>query len=437
MREFGADKALGITNRNKPPKRGGGGGCLSGKPKSRMEETNQKQVFFSSRKRAKKEGYLLKKGKKLGQWKRRYFFLKDDVLYYYRGTDDKLPSGMVYLQGCFCEKITAEEKHGISISNDYKGYVEMRVFAEQEHERDEWFEQIQDAAQHGDVEKQYRFEKEIGHGKFSKVYRAVNVHTDEPVAIKIIQKEEILASEREYLRTELAIIKLLNHPYIAELKEVYEDMKRIYIVLEFVEGGELFDYLSEKKVLPEAEAALVAYQMLQALLYLHQCGIMHRDLKPENILVIKNPRFDRIEFIKITDFGLSKMILPNELCYEGVGTPSYVAPEVLVNRGYRESVDLWSTGIVLYLLLSGTLAFDSESTREIYQMTVDCRISFKGPEWAGVSSEAKDLLGKILQFDPKDRPSVEEALEHPFFSLYLDFGDAVPDVNLLRHEEAM
>ena len=129
--------------------------------------------------------------------------------------------------------------------------------------------------------------------------------------------------------TELAIIKVIEHPNIVELIDVYEDEDKIYIMLELMKGGELFDYIIQKLIVSEFETALVVYQLLSTLFYLHECGIVHRDLKPENVLIEMENLEDRIKKVMITDFGLSKMMSPKELVYDMCGTLSYVAPEVL------------------------------------------------------------------------------------------------------------
>ena len=129
--------------------------------------------------------------------------------------------------------------------------------------------------------------------------------------------------------TELAIIKVIEHPNIVELIDVYEDEDKIYIMLELMKGGELFDYIIQKLIVSEFETALVVYQLLSTLFYLHECGIVHRDLKPENVLIEMESLEDRIKKVMITDFGLSKMMSPKELVYDMCGTLSYVAPEVL------------------------------------------------------------------------------------------------------------
>ena len=157
------------------------GGCMGGKGKPRLQEVNRTNSFFSKRKQSTKEGYLLKKGKKMGAWKRRYFLLKEDVLYYYRSKATKLPAGLVFMRGCFCQKKDVGDKFGISISNAH-----LELFMTEESERDDWFDHFLEVSQQGDVEKKYKFEEEVGSGRFSKVYRAVDTLTQEEVAIKVI-----------------------------------------------------------------------------------------------------------------------------------------------------------------------------------------------------------------------------------------------------------
>ena len=182
----------------------------------------------------------------------------------------------------------------------------------------------------------------------------------------MIEKDTLDEQESEFLGTELAIIKVIEHPYVTQVIDVYEDIKKIFIVMEIIEGGELFEYVVQKLVLPEAEAALIAYQMLSTVAYMHEAGVVHRDLKPENILIDVDKSHGHVRGIRITDFGLSKMMSPTSKYKEMCGTLAYVAPEVLAQEGYNKEVDVWSAGVILYLLLSGTLPFDSDSKSEIY-----------------------------------------------------------------------
>ncbi len=154
---------------------------------------------------------------------------------------------------------------------------------------------------------------------------------------------------------------------------------------------------------------------MENLQYLHLTGIVHRDLKPENILVIKDNYFNSIQAIKVTDFGLSKIVVPGEKMIDSCGTLAYVAPEVITQKGYHKEVDVWSTGVILFTLMSKTLPFTSPSKKEVYKLIKDAIIDLTTPVWEGKSEEAKDLITKMLNKDPEVRISVDEALKHEFF----------------------
>lgn len=162
------------------------------------------------------------------------------------------------------------------------------------------------------------------------MYKSIHKWTKNDVAIKIIEKTKLDEVETGFLNTELAIIKVLEHPHVVELIDVYEDVNRICIVTELIDGGEMFNYLVDRVFISEEEAALIIYQMLATLNYIHECGIIHWDVKPENVLLEMTEDGKRVKNIWITDFGLSKMLGPNEKCYEMCGTFAYVAPEILM-----------------------------------------------------------------------------------------------------------
>lgn len=134
------------------------------------------------------------------------------------------------------------------------------------------------------------------------------------------------------------------------MKETYETEKNMYIIMEQVSGGELFDHIKTYE-LEEREVAICMYQIISAIDYLNKCGVVHRDLKPENILIEKDPETEEVCNIKLTDFGLSKIAVPNEIMHESCGTPAYVAPEVLHKKGYKKEVDMWSAGVIFYTLI--------------------------------------------------------------------------------------
>ncbi len=168
----------------------------------------------------------------------------------------------------------------------------------------------------------------------------------------------------------------------------------------------------------EREAALITYQILEALQYLHLAGIVHRDLKPENILVERDPQTNEVLHIKLTDFGLSKIIVPGEIMMDSCGTPAYVAPEVLLKNGYQKEVDIWSTGVILYTMLARALPFHSSDRKKTFKLIKEADADMSGEVWDAISEDCKDLLRKMLIKNPKERITVDDALKHPFFKKY-------------------
>lgn len=220
-------------------------------------------------------------------------------------------------------------------------------------------------------------------------------------------------------RREIEILKMCQHPNIIRLLDLFENQDYIYIVMENLSGGDLFSYLEKRNFeLPEKRAKELAHQMATALYYLHSFGVAHRDLKPENILMASN---DDDADLKIVDFGLSKIIGPNESSLDPFGTLSYVAPEVLLQKPYGKEVDLWSLGVIVYLLLSRVLPFDDEDDKEIARQTIQDAPDFSFDPWDKVSPAAIDLVRKLLEKNRTKRPSLEETLQHKWFS---DFKDA-------------
>jgi calcium-dependent protein kinase len=211
--------------------------------------------------------------------------------------------------------------------------------------------------------------------------------------------------------------------------EVIEDSRYIYLVMEVCEGGELFDFISLHKRLSERKAALLFKQLLLGLSYLHCHDICHRDLKPENLLFADSKH----ETIKLIDFGLSKILKGSSVMSTRVGTPYYISPDVL-SGNYNKACDLWSAGVILYILLSGYPPFAGATDSATMQMVRNGVFSFSRPEWISVSLGAKDLISNLLVIDPADRYSVEQALHHPWIH-QLDELSEVPlsiDIGSLR-----
>jgi len=204
-----------------------------------------------------------------------------------------------------------------------------------------------------------------------------------------------------------------QHPNIVGLIDLFENSDYYYIVLEYMQGKDLFDYIQFRNFkLSEQRVKELSYQIGIAIKYLHSYGIVHRDLKLENVMMSDNTESS---VPKLVDFGLAKMIGPNEKADEPFGTLGYVAPEVLRKEPYSFSCDLWSLGCIIYALLSGSLPFDHESQKETIKMTLENRLEFDLPCWEEISDQCKDLLNKLLCKDSKKRITLDNALKHPWF----------------------
>uniref|UniRef100_A0A2K5CEQ7 non-specific serine/threonine protein kinase n=1 Tax=Aotus nancymaae TaxID=37293 RepID=A0A2K5CEQ7_AOTNA len=267
---------------------------------------------------------------------------------------------------------------------------------------------------------EYIMSKTLGSGACGEVKLAFERKTCKKVAIKIISKRKFaIGSESEAdpalnVETEIEILKKLNHPCIIKIKNFF-DAEDYYLVLELMEGGELFDKVVGNKRLKEATCKLYFYQMLLAVQYLHENGIIHRDLKPENVLLSSQ---EEDCLIKITDFGHSKILGETSLMRTLCGTPTYLAPEVLVSfgtAGYNRAVDCWSLGVILFICLSGYPPFSEHRTQvSLKDQITSGKYNFIPEVWTEVSEEALDLVKKLLVVDPKARFTTEEALRHPW-----------------------
>ncbi|KAF5802870.1 putative protein kinase CAMK-CAMKL-CHK1 family [Helianthus annuus] len=256
----------------------------------------------------------------------------------------------------------------------------------------------------------YEIGRTIGEGTFAKVKFAKNTETGEAVAVKVLAKSTILKHKMvDQIKREISIMKIVRHPNIVRLHEVLSSQTKIYIILEFVTGGELFDRIVHKTKLSENEARGYFQQLIDAVAHCHSKGVYHRDLKPENLLL------DSRERLKVSDFGLSA--LPQEgvdLLHTTCGTPNYIAPEVLRKRGYDgAAADIWSCGVILYVLLTGYLPFEESDLPTLYRKVSAAEFSY--PFW--FPSGAKSLLDKILDPNPETRIKIDGITEHPWFQM--------------------
>ena len=270
------------------------------------------------------------------------------------------------------------------------------------------------------LEKYYDLRDVLGSGTCGEVRRAIHHKTGLQVAVKIIpidernQSRKALLGRYNQIHAEASILKSLNHPYIVQLLDVfYHPGKAIYLLMELLGGGDLFDRIVEKSRYSEMDSRRIMRRLLSAVFYLHEeCDIVHRDLKPENILCVS--RTNDI-FVKLSDFGLAKSITEDGL-KTFCGTPQYFAPEVLKRRNtiagigrYGKEADMWSLGIILYILLCGAPPFDSSLGLDA---VAQAKIRFSGTLWKGISKEAIDLIRKLLVVDPSKRIDVVSACKH-------------------------
>eukprot|EP01124_Arcella_intermedia_P015955 TRINITY_DN224_c0_g1_i3.p1 TRINITY_DN224_c0_g1~~TRINITY_DN224_c0_g1_i3.p1 ORF type:complete len:340 (+),score=91.13 TRINITY_DN224_c0_g1_i3:37-1056(+) len=268
----------------------------------------------------------------------------------------------------------------------------------------------------------------LGKGNFSSVHLAVSKETRHRVAIKVIQKLGA-KNKPEMLKNEVQILKKMEHPYIIKLYDIFETDTTLYLVMELVTGGELFDRIVEREQYSEENAKQVMKQLFSAIEYFHSLDIVHRDLKPENLL-LENETDDTN--IKVTDFGLSR-IYNDDMMQTACGTPGYVAPEVLECKGYDKEVDMWSAGVILYILLCGYPPFYSENEPELFESIMTASYTFHSPYWDHISTEAKDLISHLLVVSPKERLAATEALQHSWFTI--DSEDARAPLNSAMREK--
>ena len=257
----------------------------------------------------------------------------------------------------------------------------------------------------------YDLQHELGHGQFGCVYKAVRKDTGLAFAVKHIDKKKAGTKGLTEVMSEVETLGLLDHPYIVRLEETFEDPNNLWIVMEFVAGGELAHKLKEVGKFPESTVKKMCMCMLLAVEYLHRKGIVHRDLKPANCLLSDEGDVE----IKIADFGFSVMVGPDACLKSFCGTTTFMAPEILLEKNYGKPVDMWAVGVIAYLLLSGTYPFPGSTNTEVMERITSMKFEFPegpGQPWEGVSLGARDFVSKILVNDPTKRLSAHDALRH-------------------------
>lgn len=255
----------------------------------------------------------------------------------------------------------------------------------------------------------YELGRTLGQGTFAKVYHGRNLASGESVAIKVIDKEKVMCVGMiDQIKREISVMRLVRHPNVVQLHEVMASKSKIYFAMEYVRGGELFARVARGR-LKEDAARRYFHQLVGAVDFCHSRGVYHRDLKPENLLV------DEHGNLKVSDFGLSALRecqKQDGLLHTTCGTPAYVAPEIINKKGYDGAkADIWSCGVILFVLLAGYLPFHDANLVEMYRKI--SRADVKYPQW--FSPELRRLMPKLLEPNPNNRITIEKLVEHPWF----------------------
>ena len=284
----------------------------------------------------------------------------------------------------------------------------------------------------------YSLGKTIGEGTFGKVKLGIHVPTQEKVAIKVLEKDRICdVSDIERVSREIHILKLIRHPDIIQLYEVtniqiIETPRKLYLIMEYASGGELFEYIVKQKKIREKEACKFFHQLVAGVEYINKLNVVHRDLKPENLLL------DHKMNIKIVDFGLSNTYKPGELLKTACGSPCYAAPEMIAGKKYEGlKADLWSCGVILFAMVCGYLPFEDSNTNTLYKKILAGEYQF--PKF--ISPEGKDLIKGVLNTKPESRFGIEEIRRHSWFSIIkeeiqpgilIGYDHIIVDMEILR-----
>lgn len=365
-----------------------------------------------------KEGYLTKEGGSFKSWKKRWFVLRDGALSYYKQKGDFEPLGTISLTtaGRIQVNSTKKKANTFEIPTPSRTYY---LTADTETERHTWME-ILEHTRENITKKGSKSEEKVsvadfellnlvGKGSFGKVIQVRKINTGEIFAMKVLSKRHIVEhNEVAHTKSEKNILMKLQHPFLVGLNYSFQTDDKLYFILDYVNGGELFYHLQREKRFSEDRVRFYGAEIVLALEYLHAAGVVYRDLKPENLLLTDEGH------ICMTDFGLCKegLFSPEDRTETFCGTPEYLAPEVLVGHGYGKAVDWWSFGSLLYEMLTGLPPFYSQDVQEMYRKIMTDKLTF--PDF--VHPDARSLLEQLLERDAEKRLTEPNLIKrHPFF----------------------
>jgi len=385
---------------------------------NKAEENHLKEILDDMQPNINYENWVYKITES-GKLRKFFLVLVNKDTYYYKSEKKTNFVGMHNLSGCFVHEcnekkiIDGVEFYSFEIFCKNKTRTR-KYFTKKPEVCKEFVENIKKAIGYVKFSDLYEMKEAIGKGKFGVVNLGIHKKTGQQVAIKILNKENIKTTEdKELVRIEIEILKLCHHPNIVRLLDHLENNDYIYIVTEYIGGGTLGQYFKKKKFnFSERQATNIMSQIANGVKYLHQYGIAHRDLKPDNIMITQQNDYG---VIKIMDFGLSKILSPNERMVDGYGTLSYVAPEVLLRTPYNKEVDIWSMGVILFYMLSGKLPFRGHKEQEVAEKIVYDPLEFDDDDWETRSQKVQDLISCCLEKKKEDRITIDKFINHPWF----------------------
>jgi RAC serine/threonine-protein kinase len=368
---------------------------------------------------ADKAGWLTKEGGSIKTVKKRWFILKNGILSYYKNQGDSEPKGTIEIAIASTIRVSTDKKKKPNCFEVVTPTRIYAIFAENETDRSQWIEALNVAKQKENAKsspeqkltvEDFSLLNVIGKGSFGKVMQVKKKDNGKIYAMKVLDKKHILEhNEVEHTLAERNILRKLHHPFLVNLNFSFQTEDKLYFILDYVNGGELFFHLQREKRFSEERVRFYCSEIVLALEHLHINGIIYRDLKPENILLTNEGH------ICLTDFGLSKEGIEKEDDRTGTfcGTPEYLAPEVLKGKGYGKAVDWWSFGSLMYEMLTGLPPFYSQDVQEMYRKIMTDKLKFPPT----MSEGARILIEGLLQRDPAERlrdPS--KIKEHAFFN---------------------
>lgn len=361
-------------------------------------------------------GWLVKEGKTLKQPKPRFLRLQGDQLSNHKDPNGS-PTWKVSVADCGIGPGPRKNELLVHLPKRRVSF-----FAESSADFERWIYALKRAtASNICLESFYELGEVIGDGINGEVLKGWDKATKEPVAIKSIPYDGDLLKETDVdAEKEIAIVKSLQHPHLVKTYDVFRDLKKqkIYIVMEYVAGGELFARVANERgsLIREGDAIRVARNLLTGVIYLHERNIVHRDIKLENVLCMDADEQKPVQ-VKLADFGLSSKLSGKDcLCRSHVGTSFYIAPEIIKRKDYGESVDLWAIGVLLYITLSGQFPFCGKDEDEYYESVVNDEVEFPDEDWKNISTEAKNFIQGLLEKKVEKRLNAHEALSHSWIN---------------------